>query len=90
MTSFYIGQTVYASETTSGMVMIESSVDAVTMFTESVTSRSNLAANIVVVAAVGAEQAITYAMTIFRSSPNGIIENSTAVGMITSRSPMAM
>ena len=61
----------YARLTTSGIVTMDSSVDDATTPTDSSTSRLNFAENMVQVAAVGAEQAMTKAMTRLRLMPKG-------------------
>ena len=91
MTSFYdTGHTVYASDSTSGIVMTESNVEAATTLTESSVSLLNFAENIVVVAAVGAAQAITKAMTILLLSPNGAIAKIARTGTTMSLSTIDM
>ena len=79
-----------ASDTTSGIVMIDSSVDADTIPTDSSTSLLNFVESMVVVAAVGAEQAITKAISIFRSTPKGASANSTPTGITKSLSTIAI
>ena len=57
------------SITTSGIVASENTVVAATILTDSSTSLLNFVANIVVVAAVGADVAITQAMVIMGVTP---------------------
>ena len=76
-------------ETISGMVMSESTVVSVTTLTDSSTSRLNLAANMVVVAAVGAALAIVNAMTIVLSKCSASIAKAAANGMMIRRNRLA-
>ena len=72
-----------------GIVTSESRVVDATTLTESSVSRLNFAENIVVVAAVGAEQAIVNAITIVLSSFRKNIANAAASGMISSLNTLA-
>ena len=69
--------------------MIDTSVVDATTLTDNSTSRLNFDANIVVVAAVGAELAITNAITISLSSLKTDNMSVTAIGIITSLAPIA-
>ena len=75
--------------TTSGIVTIETIVVAVTALTESSTSLLYFAANIVVVAAVGAELAIMNATIIVLSIPHSDIITAAATGIATSLTTIA-
>lgn len=68
---------------------IETSVVAVTLLTESSTSLLYFAANIVVVAAVGAELAIMNATIIVLSIPHSAITTAAATGIATSLTAIA-
>ena len=74
----------HTSDTISGMVSSESIVVEATTLTDRSTSRSNFAENIVVVAAVGAEQAMANAIIIVRSSFRSTIANAAASGITIS------
>lgn len=68
--------------------MIENSVVVETRLTDNVTSLSNFVANIVVVAADGAEVAITEATSILPLIPHKYIKNRDNAGIISSLNPM--
>lgn len=69
---------------------MDKTVDAATMLTESLTSLPNLAENIVVVAAVGAEDAITQATTTVLSIPAKDIITAVVTGITRSLNPIHM
>ena len=76
-------------DTINGMVNSESTVVAATTLTLSSTLRLNFAANMVVVAAVGAAQAIVKAIVIVRSRPRKYIANAAISGMMIRRNRLA-
>ena len=76
-------------DTINGMVNSESTVVAATTLTLSSTLRLNFAANMVVVAAVGAAQAIVKAIVIVLSSPRKYIANAAISGMMMRRNRLA-
>ena len=76
-------------DTINGMVNSDSTVVAATTLTLSSTLRLNFAANMVVVAAVGAAQAIVKAIVIVLSSPRKYIANAAISGMMMRRNRLA-
>ena len=76
------------SATIRGMVMIENRVVVETRLTDKVTSLSNFVANIVVVAADGAEVAITEATSILPLIPHKYIKIRDNAGIISNLNPM--
>ena len=68
------------SITTSGIVASENTVVAATILTDSSTSLLNFVANIVVVAAVGADVAITQAMVIMGVTRHNDITTAVIIG----------
>ena len=72
--------TVCAKPTISGIVITENRVDSVTRFTESFASLSNLAANIVVAAATGADAEITQVISTLPLIPQSIIPPKASTG----------
>ena len=68
------------SITTSGIVASENTVVAATILTDSSTSLLNFVANIVVVAAVGADVAITQAMVIMGVTRHNDITTAVSIG----------